>query len=102
MVVAWRSLFGIELFYEEHETLGEPFLKQRRTWQYEFHNPAVNGYGVIPQSELSPSTRAAFMEFCAVRYGIDNVELCYRKICKGTLNVDVNDGCAPYSSQRSR
>ncbi len=95
--IVWHYFYGVEIFYEEHETQGVPFLKQRSTWRYEYHNPAITGYGVTPMNKLSPAEKIAFLDFCAVRYGTEDIELCYQETCKGTLEVDLTDGCEPYS-----
>lgn len=95
-VLTWRYFYGIEVIPEEHRIDEEPFLKHRRTWQYKFENPIVQGYEVTPQDKLFPSQKSAFMDFCQVRYGIDDIESCYREICKGTITT--TDGCEPYSA----
>ncbi len=39
--ITWRYFYGIDLIPGDHETgtVKELFLKQRPTWQYEFHHP---------------------------------------------------------------
>ena len=95
--VVWRYLYGVELIPGDHETgtIEQSFLKHRRTWRYEFRNPAFAHHDVTPLEKLSPLEKDQLIEFCEIRYGIDGPEMCYVEFCKEEARAGA--GCDPYS-----
>jgi hypothetical protein len=72
-------LVGVERRVGDHEqgVSWEPFVKRRLTLQWRFENPAWRGLEVVPLTAMSPPQRAAFGEFCQVRFGSGDPARCH-------------------------
>jgi hypothetical protein len=77
VLLVWLFL-GIEEIGREHTTDTEFFLKQRPDFRIVFRNPAVCGEcDAEPFSTLDSATRAELRDFCQVRFGLEDVRICY-------------------------
>lgn len=76
------AFIGVERIVGDHEigVSWEPFIKHRPSLQVRFDNPVQNGLELTPVGELSASERAAFVEFCNIRFGETDVARCYALI----------------------
>jgi hypothetical protein len=76
-VIAW-SFVGVERIVGDHEigVTWEPFIKHRPSLQIRFQDPGQKGLDIVPFEALPPADRAAFIEFCAIRFGSANVTQC--------------------------
>ena len=84
-VVATGTLWafvGVERIVGDHEVgvSWEPFIKHRPSLQVRFENPAQKGLELTPVGELSASERAAFIEFCDLRFGEADAASCYARV----------------------
>ena len=84
-VVATGALWafvGVERIVGDHEigVSWEPFIKHRMSLQVRFENPAQKGLELTPIDELSASERAAFIEFCELRFGDVDATRCYARV----------------------
>lgn len=70
---------GVERSVGDHEQgiSWEPFVKRRLTLQWRFENPAWRGLEVVPLAAMSAPQRAAFAEFCEVRFGSADAAQCH-------------------------
>ncbi|MDR2155183.1 MAG: hypothetical protein LBE78_09195 [Burkholderiaceae bacterium] len=75
---------GVERIVGDHEigVSWEPFIKHRLSMQIRFTNPAQKGLELIPFEELSSSEQDAFMNFCDIRFGVNDTARCYDLISK--------------------
>lgn len=70
--------FGIEERPREHGTDYDFFAKQEPRFRVLYRNPAVCGEcDVEPLATLTANQQAALADFCQVRFGLDNVRVCY-------------------------
>jgi len=62
---------GLERSVGDHEqgVSWDPFVKRRFTLQWRFENPAWRGLEMVPLAAMSAQQRAAFSQFCQVRFG---------------------------------
>lgn len=84
-VIATGTLWafvGVERIVGDHEigVSWEPFIKHRPSLQVLFENPSQNGLDLTPLGELSASERAAFIEYCDLRFGEVDAARCYASI----------------------
>lgn len=84
-VVATATLwafFGVERIVSDHEigVSWEPFIKHRPSLQVLFENPAQKGLKLTPVVAMSASERAAFIEFCELRFGEVDAVRCYARV----------------------
>lgn len=84
-VVATGTLWafiGVERIVGDHEigVSWEPFIKHRPSLQVRFENPAQKGLDLTLVGELSASERAAFIEYCDLRFGEVDAVRCYARI----------------------
>lgn len=87
MAIAWRWYMGVELTPNDSELDPTPynerwFVKRVSMWRYEFRNPIHQGLDVYPYEELREENRKALPLFCAVRYGTEDIDACYRQFCE--------------------
>lgn len=76
-LVGWLFC-GIEEQPHDDGTRYDFFAKQEPRLRVIYRNPAVCGEcDVEPFSTLTASQQAAFVDFCRVRFGLDNVRACY-------------------------
>lgn len=76
------AFVGVERMVGDHEigVSWEPFIKHRPSLQVRFENPAQKGLELTPIDELSASERAAFIEFCGLRFGEADAARCYARV----------------------
>ena len=68
---------------EDHEWGHEmPFAKQSFTTQIWFTNPAATGMDVTPYEKLNEQEKAETRRFCEIRYGLDDMKLCFNEMVK--------------------
>lgn len=79
---ALGAFVGVERMVGDHEigVSWEPFIKHRPSLQVRFENPAQKGLELTPIDELSASERAAFIEFCGLRFGEADAARCYARV----------------------
>ncbi|GGY82464.1 hypothetical protein ACFFTM_06675 [Pseudoduganella plicata] len=72
-------LVGVERRVGDHEqgVSWEPFVKRRLTLQWRFENPAWRGLEIVPLAAMTAPQRAAFAEFCQVRFGSADPVQCH-------------------------
>lgn len=79
------AFVGVERIVDDHE-IGiswEPFVKHRPSLQVRFVSPAQKGLEIAPTTDdLSPSERAAFIEFCGIRFGVTDPAHCHAIISR--------------------
>jgi len=70
---------GVERSVGDHEqgVSWEPFIKRRLTLQWRFENPAWRGLEIVPLAAMSAPHRAAFAEYCQVRFGSADPVQCH-------------------------
>lgn len=93
----WRYYIGVQrIVTDDHErgVTWEPFVKHKHTWQYRFQNPAQPYLDAKELYDLTPAERADFRKFCEIRYGVSDLEQCYRIMC--AYAAGATDGCRLY------
>jgi hypothetical protein len=66
---------------EDHQWGHEmPFAKQSFITQVWFTNPAANGMDVRPYENLNERERKEARRFCDIRYGLDDMNLCFQEM----------------------
>lgn len=82
------AVIGIEKWScdnEDHDMGHElPFVKQAFTTQIRFRNPAARGMDVMPYKSLDAQEKKESRRFCKIRYGLDDMKLCFEKMNKRT------------------
>ncbi|TFW10188.1 hypothetical protein E4K72_02170 [Oxalobacteraceae bacterium OM1] len=80
-MAAWLFV-GFERYVGDHETgmFWEPFLKRRPSLQMTFRNPAQSDLEILPPDSLGADTKAEFLEYCRVRFGLDDMAICFETI----------------------
>jgi hypothetical protein len=69
---------GVERIEREHTTDYHFFAKQSPSFQIVFENPAMCGEcDLRPWDLLKPDERRRFAEYCAVRFGLNDLRPCY-------------------------
>ena len=76
--LAW-GFIGVERIVGDHEVGNDwtLFVKRRPSLRIRFDNPAQAGLDIVAPQDLSAARRAAFIDFCAVRFGITDVARCH-------------------------
>lgn len=76
------AFIGVERIVGDQEigVSWEPFIKHRPFLQVQFENPAQKGLDLTPVDELSTSERAAFIQFCGLRFGEADADRCYARV----------------------
>ena len=72
------SFIGIERMVGDHE-VGVSwglFIKHRPTVRSFYSNPAQHGLDFVPFADLSPVEQKRFVEFCSVRFGVEDPSSC--------------------------
>ncbi|AIF47828.1 hypothetical protein [Dyella japonica] len=93
-VPVWRYNIGVERIVsddEEMPVVWEWFVKHRKTWQYKFVNPARPVLEIEAYETLSAGEQVKLKEFCKVRYGVEDVDACYRVMC-APYHVEIKPG----------
>ena len=86
VVMLW-AFVGVERTVGDHElgTSWEVFVKRRPAALMLFHNPSRQGLEVLPFNALSLSDQAAFIEFCAIRFGVTDPLQCRAMVMEGMV-----------------
>jgi len=73
---------GVERRVGDHEQgiSWEPFVKRRLALQWRFENPAWRGLEIVPLAAMTAPQRAAFAEFCRIRFGSTDPVQCHAMV----------------------
>lgn len=73
---------GVERIPGDHEvgTAWPLFVKQRPSLQFVFENPAGRGLELTPVESMSATQRAAFIDYCHIRFGTTDAAKCQAEI----------------------
>lgn len=77
VAVLWANT-GVEKIAGDHETgpAWQGFVKQQPSLRLVFENPAQRGLELAPLAAMLPAERAAFLEYCAIRFGASDPVAC--------------------------
>ena len=75
--VSWANT-GVERIAGDHEvgTSWQGFVKHSPSPRMLFENPAQRGSEPVPLDALSPAERAAFLDYCDIRWGASDAMQC--------------------------
>lgn len=81
-IICFRLFAGAEFLIGDHEigSSWSMFIKHRPTWQFEFHNPAQHTLDIEPYDDLTIDEKAKLRDFCLIRFGLPDIDLCYAKM----------------------
>lgn len=78
VVLLWLFV-GFDRYVGDHEvgTQWDPFIKHKPTATVFFQNPAQIGLDIAPFDTLDEGQRKNVIEYCQIRFGVDDVKRCY-------------------------
>lgn len=84
--VTWANA-GVERIAGDHE-LGpswQGFVKHTPSARLIFENPAQRGLELAPLETMAPAERAAFADYCAIRFGVADTTECQALLRKRAI-----------------
>lgn len=72
---------GLDDYVGDHEVGSHwnPFIKSKPTFQIIFKNPIVDILDIRPIEEIDEKTKIDFLEYCSIRWGINDFKKCYER-----------------------
>lgn len=84
--VSWANV-GVERIAGDHEVgdSWQSFVKHRPSPRLVFENPAARGLELTPVESMPPAERAAFLDYCDIRFGAADAAQCQALLRKRVL-----------------
>lgn len=78
---------GFDRCVGDHEvgTSWQPFIKSKPSFKVRFHNPAQYILDFDPFDKLDSKRKQEFLEYCAIRYGMEDPYNCEKTVEIGRI-----------------